>query len=120
MGKIEIKVNPSATPTDTVNGMCLRAQELRGEWERMLIEASSEEEEELAMPCYLLSEKPSRNFQVIGMLYKVICPFLREHEYPNRVLLTCLSEEDATMYRQIYNFYIPNRKAERMDDAMWE
>ena len=55
-----------------------------------------------------------------GMLYKVVCAFLREHEYPRRVVIGCLSEADATMYRQIYNFYIPNTKAERMNNGDWD
>ena len=99
--------------------LCSRVPELRAQWEAALEAASAEELEALELPCLALSDRPSKNFQVIGMLYKVVCAFLREHEYPRRVVIGCLSEADATMYRQIYNFYIPNTKAERMNNGDW-
>lgn len=120
MERIELKVEPSGEAAGAVDEMCSRVPELRARWEAALEAACAERREALELPCCVLSGKPSKNFQVIGMLYKVVCAFLKEHEYPRRVVLGCLSEADATMYRQIYNFYIPNTKAERMNNGAWD
>ena len=108
MDRIELKVDPTVEAAEAVDELCSRVPELRAQWEAALEAASAGKLE------------PSKNFQVIGMLYKVVCAFLKEHEYPRRVVLGCLSEDDATMYRQIYNFYIPNTKAERMNNGDWD
>lgn len=120
MDRIELKVDPAVEAAEAVDELCSCVPELRAQWEAALEAASAEKLEALELPCLALSARPSKNFQVIGMLYKVVCAFLKEHEYPRRVVLGCLSEADATMYRQIYNFYIPNTKAERMNNGDWD
>ena len=113
MDRIELKVDPAVEAAEAVDELCSRVPELRAQWEAALEAASAEELEALELPCLVLSARPSKNFQVI-------CAFLKEHEYPRRVVIGCLSEADATMYRQIYNFYIPNTKAERMNNGDWD
>lgn len=120
MERIELKVDPSVAAAEAVDDMCAHVPELRAQWEAALETACDGRQEVLELPCYVLSGKPSKNFQVIGMLYEVVCAFLREHDYPCRVVLGCLSDDDATMYRQIYNFYIPSTKAERMNNGAWD
>lgn len=120
MERIELKVNSSAEPTEFVDSMCEHVPELKQRWTESLDAARNTMQDTLELPPWSLSKKPSKNFQVVGMLYKTVCPFLRENEYPRKVILNCLSEDDATMYRQIYNFYIPNTKAERMNNGAWD
>ena len=100
--------------------MCEHVPELKQRWMESLDAARNAMQDTLELLPWSLSKKPSKNFQVVGMLYKTVCPFLRESEYPMKVILNCLSEDDATMYRQIYNFYIPNTKAERMNNGAWD
>lgn len=120
MDRISLIVEPSALPAGEVDEMCSRVPELRQQWEQELKAAASEQKEELVMPAYRLSGRPSKNFQVIGMLLKTVQAHLRENAFPQRVILACLSEDEATMCRQVYNFYIPNTKAERMNSGLWD
>ena len=120
MDRIRLTVDSSAPPAGEVDEMCSRVPELRRQWESELSAVSAERAAELVMPAYRLSGRPSKNFQVIGMLLTTIQAHLRENAFPQCVILTCLSEDEATMCRQVYNFYIPNTKAERMNSGLWD
>lgn len=117
---IELKVRPGAEPAGAVDELSGRVPELKAQWAALLEQAAAERSELLELPPYELSTKPSKNFQVIGMLFKTIQAHQRQNEYPKSVALCCLTEDDATMYRQVYNFYIPNTKAERMNSGLWD
>ena len=121
MERIELKVNASAEPTEFVDRMCEHVPELKQRWTESLDAARNAMQDTLELPPWSLSKKaleelPGRRHA----LQKPSAPFLRENEYPRKVILNCLSEDDATMYRQIYNFYIPNTKAERMNNGAWD
>ena len=120
MDRIELKVDPAVEAAEAVDELCSRVPELRAQWEAALEAASAEELEALELPCLVLSARPSKNFQVIGMLYKVIYDFQREHELPEIVRILCDSKATAKMYRQIYNFYIAPTKADRLNDGDWD
>ncbi len=120
MERIELLVDSGSEPAGSVDELSSRVPEQKEEWLERLGMAAAGREESLRFPAYVLSERPSKNFQVIGMLLKTIQLFGKEHEYPKTVVLACLSEDDATMYRQVYNFYIPNTKDERMNAGLWD
>lgn len=67
-----------------------------------------------------ISAVNSKNFQVIGMLYKVIRAYQRDNEYPRQVKIICSNDEIARMYRVVYNFYVPRTKDDRMADDGWD
>jgi len=62
----------------------------------------------------------SQMFQVITMLWGVIISFQAQHAMPEKVRIVCQNEEAATLYRQVYNFYYPGQKSDRMQDAGWD
>ena len=120
MERTELRVDPTAPPSGDIDEMSGRVPELKAQWSVLLSGAAERRDELLVLPPYALSPKPSKNFQVLGMLFKTIQAHQRQNEYPKTVALTCLSDDDATMYRQVYNFYIPTTKAERMNSGLWD
>ena len=90
------------------------------EWNKKLEAAAKEKSEELTVPQMELSEKNSDNFQIIGMIYKTIYTFTLDNEYPKMIVFKCKTPEEATLYRQIYNWFIPTTKADRMPDDSWD
>lgn len=67
-----------------------------------------------------MQASPSANFQYINMILRTIMNHLRTHEMPRHVCIICDREEAATFYRQVYNFYYPHTKADRMQDESWD
>lgn len=46
---------------------------------------------------------------------KAIMEFLRDHDLPRQVRMVCHTEEAAKVYRQTYNFWYAESKADRME-----
>lgn len=46
---------------------------------------------------------------------KAIMEFLRDHNLPRQVRMVCHTEETAKVYRQTYNFWYAESKADRME-----
>ena len=119
MSTIEVVVAETAC-AGKVDELISRVPELVEGWTNQLTACESAGQTLLELPSFELSAKNSNNFQVIGMLYKVIYEFQREHELPEIVRILCDSKATAKMYRQIYNFYIAPTKADRLNDGDWD
>ena len=119
MGTIEVAVS-GAGGAGSIDELTGRVPELAEQWRSLLSKCEASGQALLELPSFALSAKNSSNFQVIGMLYKVIQDFQREHELPGVVRILCDSEDTARMYTQIYNFYIAPTKAERLNNGEWD
>ena len=113
-------VDPNVTHAGDVDTCKTRMAELIPEWENTLKKASEEKLEDLRIPGLTLSATNSDNFHVIGTLLRNINVFLHTHEFPKTVTIACADDPTATMYRQIYNFYIAGSKPERLQDKNWD
>ena len=89
-------------------------------YKKLLQQALEVQQEVLQVPAMTLFEKPSKNFQYINMIYKTIVDHQQAETYPQIVEILCQDEATATMYKQVYNFYYPASKADRMEDAGWD
>ena len=94
--------------------------EIVARYENALAEAEAASLSALDFPAIELFEKPSKNFQYIHMIFEAIRSFQGAHALPEHVRVICPDRESVTMYKQVYNFYYPGTKAERMDDDAWD
>lgn len=115
MYSIEVEVSGTA-PEGRVDELTGRVPELAEHW-RSLLDSCGDS---LELPCLSPGEKNSSSFQVIGMLYRTVRTYQREHGRPETVRILCDCEDTARLYRQIYNFYVPTTRAERMPDPDWD
>lgn len=120
MRRTEISVIPGIETAGRVDEIALRVPEEKGKWECELKTALTGGERLLCMPAFELSEQPSKNFQVIGMLFKTAQAFFKENTLPEILRINCPTAESAAVYKQIYNFYIPRTKDERIPDDRWD
>lgn len=87
MERTELRVDPTAPPSGDIDEMSGRVPELKAQWSVLLSGAAERRDELLVLPPYALSPKPSKNFQVLGMLFKTIQAHQRQNEYPRTVAL---------------------------------
>ena len=114
MNRIRIDVSQDASCRGNVDALCSLVPQLTYEWSELLLQAEGQQTETLFLSYCSLSSVPSRNFQVIGQQLQIVNRFLLHHTYPAEVHITCADEEEALIYRKIYNFYIPKTKEERL------
>lgn len=114
MPKIEVTVD-GAPAAEKIDDLAADVPAFAGRLREQLAAAG----DTLNLGCWELSERNSKSFQVIGMLYRVVREYQNEHGSPD-VVIHCDIEKTARMYRQVYNFYIPKTKAERMEDPDWD
>ena len=98
---------------------CL-AKDLEAHYTKILQEACNNQTGTLYLQGLPLLEKNSDNFQAMGNMERAIVTFLNNHEYPKQVEIITDSEEAATMYRVVYNFWFATEKAVRMEDSSWD
>lgn len=120
MEKILVLTDTARASSGSVDELSSNVPSLVRAWKEALKSCSAERRETWEIPSMSISKINSKNFQVLGMLYKVIRDFQRDNEYPRRVNIVCDSDETARMYRVVYNFYVPRTKAERMEDDGWD
>lgn len=120
MKKILVMTDASRTSAGNVDDLSSEVPRLVREWKEALKNCADERRETWEILSMNISKVNSKNFQVLGMLYKVIRDFQRDNEYPRRVRIVCGSDETARMYRAVYNFYVPRTKDERMEDNSWD
>lgn len=120
MEKILVCVVDGAVSEEKVDELCADVPALAEKLRAALNACDEEKREIMELLSPEISAVNSKNFQVIGMLYKVIHAFQNEHEYPRQVKILCGDDETARMCRVVYNFYIPRTKEERMADSGWD
>ncbi|MCD8018296.1 MAG: hypothetical protein LUF92_01545 [Clostridiales bacterium] len=118
--RMQVEVEQDKKGLQAADDLAGRMPESKAEWEAMLMQAEAEKQDIMEVRCFMLSQKPSVNFQVIGMMFRTYNTFLMQHEYPKHVRFVCSDKETATLYWQIYNYYIPATKEDRMQDEGWD
>lgn len=119
MEKIIVLTDVACESIGNVDELSSEVPRLTQEWNSALKTCADEKREIWAIPSMSISAVNSKNFQVIGMLYKVIRAYQRDNEYPRQVKIICSNDEIARMYRVVYNFYVPRTKDDRMADDGW-
>lgn len=120
MEKIIVLTDVACESIGNVDELSSEVPRLTQEWNSALKTCTDEKREIWAIPSMSISAVNSKNFQVIGMLYKVIRAYQRDNEYPRQVKIICSNDEIARMYRVVYNFYVPRTKDDRMADDGWD
>ena len=120
MIRINVTVDAEISPDSAVEELKNNIQHLKEALKAKLENASSSEMPELRLAAAAPAEKNSDNFQVIGVFLREISSYLRVHPWPQRVTIVCKDEKAATLYRQIYNFYIAETKEDRLKDQSWD
>ena len=120
MIRIGVIVDPTTAHEGMIDELKNNLPELTAKLAQTLEDASGAETENLIIPAMTLAEKNSDNFHVIGTILRNINMYLHTHEYPRTVTIVCKDDPTATMYRQVYNFYIADTKATRLQDQNWD
>ncbi len=120
MEKIVVLTDTARSSVGSVEELSCDVPRFVREMNDALRTCADERREIWEIPSVNISDVNSKNFQVLGMLYKVIRAFQRDNEFPRQVKIICSSDEIAKMYRVVYNFYVPRTKAERMADDGWD
>ena len=113
--RIEVEVT-GAAPAANVDEWTARVPELMRELTKKLDACG----EALTLPCYAPGARNSASFQVVGAIYKTVRAYQREHGRPECVTIACDTDATARLYRQIYNFYMADTKAVRMQEPDWD
>ena len=120
MIRTKVVVDTNIKHAGSINEAKTKLAELREWWGQNLAEATKAKAKDLAFLGMDLAEKNSDNFQVIGTLFRLINQHLHMYDYPETVTIVCKDEETATMYKVVYNYYIADSKASRMQDKNWD
>ena len=86
----------------------------------ILEKACTEKKELISLKGLSLNDRPSTDFQYMGIMEQTIMSFLQNNEFPRNVQIICDSEECATRYKVVYNFYYATDKTSRMADKSWD
>ncbi len=95
-------------------------EELKNYYRKILEKAASEKAEIIDLQGLPKHENQAVDFQLMGIMEHEIINFLRDNQYPKQVRIICDSEEAATSYRMIYNFWFAHTKEDRMMEAHWD
>ena len=120
MNRLDVILKTEAMTSNIIKNITGTTAELAAYYKECLIQAESEEIETLYFESIEFDPTPSTNFQSIAMIERTIMAFLGEHSFPKKVVVACTNDEQAKLYKVVYNFYFPGIKADRLDDDSWD
>ena len=99
-------------------------QMIRKDYDDLLTEtlADSEEKKESVIYYKAVASSGTRADDIQKIMFQEgsIIDYLAEHPYPERILVVCPDEEQATMYQMNYNFYYATEKSDRLGLEKWD
>ena len=99
-------------------------QMIRGNYDDLLTETLADAEEKKTAEVFYQAVTPAEtradDFQKIMFQEGAIIDYLAEHPYPERILVVCPSEEQATQYQMNYNYYYATEKSDRLGLEKWD
>ena len=108
-------IDPSAKPVQYTDYASIKAA-----CAEALKDAAAKGETEVRLDSIEMKEKPSDNFVFVHAQLQEIVEFMQEESSVKEVSIVCPTEDNARMYKVVYNFYYPVDKSSRMKDSHWD